>query len=86
MFVSFQAVSALVGAERPLIIVGKGAGYARAERECLEIVEQTQIPFLPTPMGKGVIPDDHPLSIAPARSLALKVLLFRCLRRTRGLV
>uniref|UniRef100_A0A6A7G7L4 2-hydroxyacyl-CoA lyase 2 n=1 Tax=Hirondellea gigas TaxID=1518452 RepID=A0A6A7G7L4_9CRUS len=67
-----KAVSAILSAKRPLIIVGKGAAYARAEHESLQIVEETQIPFLPTPMGKGVIPDDHPLSIAPARSLALK--------------
>lgn len=30
------------------------------------------IPFLPTPMGKGHLPDSHPLCIAAARSTALK--------------
>ncbi len=28
----------------------------------------TGIPFLPTPMGKGVLPDDHPNCVAAARS------------------
>jgi len=65
------ALEALKSAKRPLVIVGKGAAYARAEGEVLEFLEKTQLPFLPTPMGKGVVPDDHPLSIAPARSLAL---------------
>lgn len=26
------------------------------------------LPFLPTPMGKGVLPDDHPNCVAAARS------------------
>ncbi|MCC7087797.1 MAG: oxalyl-CoA decarboxylase, partial [Dehalococcoidia bacterium] len=34
-------------------------------------LETTQLPYLASPMGKGVMPDDHPLSIAPARSAAL---------------
>ena len=67
-----SALAALKSAERPLVIVGKGAAYARAEDEVREFVELTQLPYLATPMGKGVIPDDHPLSIAPARSTALQ--------------
>ena len=30
------------------------------------------MPFLPSPMGKGVMPDGHPLSVAAARSYALQ--------------
>jgi 2-hydroxyacyl-CoA lyase 1 len=30
------------------------------------------MPFLPTPMGKGVVPDSHPLNTAAARSAALQ--------------
>ncbi len=66
------ALAALKSAERPLVIVGKGAAYARAEDEVREFVEKTQLPYLASPMGKGVIPDDHPLSVAPARSYALQ--------------
>ncbi len=65
------ALEALKSAKRPLVIVGKGAAYGRAEDEVLSFLETTQLPFLPTPMGKGVVPDDHELSIAPARSLAI---------------
>lgn len=36
------------------------------------LVDSTGIPFLPTPMGKGVVPDSHKLNISPARSMALK--------------
>lgn len=33
---------------------------------------RTKIPFLPTPQGKGVLPDSHPLNVATARSVALR--------------
>jgi len=67
-----QAVAALKSAERPLVIVGKGCAYARAEDEVREFIESTQLPFLATPMGKGVMPDDHPLSVGAARSFVLQ--------------
>ena len=65
------AVSLLRSAKRPLLIIGKGAAYARAEVELQKLVESCGIPFLPTPMGKGVLPDSHPLCAGAARSLAL---------------
>jgi 2-hydroxyacyl-CoA lyase 1 len=67
-----QALAVLRSAERPLVIVGKGAAYARAEVEVRQLIDRTKLPFLPTPMGKGVIPDDHPLSVASARTHALQ--------------
>jgi len=66
------AMAALKSAERPLVIVGKGAAYSRAEDEVKEFIEATGLPYLATPMGKGLLPDDHPQSIAPARSTALQ--------------
>lgn len=62
----------LKGAQAPLVIVGKGAAYARAEANIRKLIDQTKIPFLPTPMGKGVLPDSHPSNTATARSAALK--------------
>ena len=67
-----DALAAIKSAERPLVVVGKGAAYARAENEVREFIEATQLPYLATPMGKGVLPDDHPLSVAPARSHILQ--------------
>ncbi|KAL4902618.1 hypothetical protein BDW74DRAFT_169488 [Aspergillus multicolor] len=67
-----KATQLLKAARAPLIIVGKGAAYARAESGIRQLVEHTQIPFLPTPMGKGVVPDSHPLNASSARSVALK--------------
>ncbi|KAL4786659.1 hypothetical protein BJX76DRAFT_346161 [Aspergillus varians] len=68
----FKATQLLKNASAPLIIIGKGAAYARAESGINKLVDQTQIPFLPTPMGKGVVPDSHPLNASSARSAALK--------------
>mmetsp|Transcript_48439 Transcript_48439/g.80516 ORF Transcript_48439/g.80516 Transcript_48439/m.80516 type:complete len:1128 (+) Transcript_48439:91-3474(+) len=66
-----RAVALLRGARSGLIVVGKGAAYDRAEHETRELMDLTQIPFLPTPMGKGVVPDDHWLCASAARSVAL---------------
>jgi 2-hydroxyacyl-CoA lyase 1 len=67
-----KALAALQSARNPLVIVGKGAAWARAEAQVRRFIDETQIPFLPSPMGKGVVPDDHPLSVAAARSYALQ--------------
>uniref|UniRef100_A0A671UNQ7 2-hydroxyacyl-CoA lyase n=1 Tax=Sparus aurata TaxID=8175 RepID=A0A671UNQ7_SPAAU len=66
-----EAISVLKEAKRPLVIIGKGAAYGRAETALREFVEMSGLPFLPTPMGKGVLPDDHPNCVAAARSRAL---------------
>ncbi|XP_033837017.1 2-hydroxyacyl-CoA lyase 1 [Periophthalmus magnuspinnatus] len=66
-----QALSILKASKRPLIIIGKGAAFARAETVLRKFVETSGLPFLPTPMGKGVLPDDHPNCVAAARSRAL---------------
>ncbi|XP_067934876.1 2-hydroxyacyl-CoA lyase 1-like [Watersipora subatra] len=67
-----QACEAIRCARRPLVIVGKGAAYSRAEEEVKEFVERLGLPYLPTPMGKGLIPDDHPQCVISARSKALQ--------------
>ncbi|WP_051941247.1 oxalyl-CoA decarboxylase [Phaeacidiphilus oryzae] len=67
-----RAIDLLASAERPLIVLGKGAAYAQADSQVREFVESTGIPYLPMSMAKGLLPDDHPQSAATARSLALK--------------
>jgi 2-hydroxyacyl-CoA lyase 1 len=66
------ALDALKSAANPLVIVGKGMAWSRAEAEVRDFIERTQLPYLATPMGKGVVPDDHPLSVASARTYALQ--------------
>lgn len=67
-----RALDALESAERPLVIVGKGMAWSRAENEVRNFIERTRLPFLASPMGKGVLDDNHPLSVGAARSHALK--------------
>jgi len=67
-----QALNVLQSAERPLVIIGKGMAYSHAEDEVRAFIEKTRLPFLASPMGKGVMPDDHPLSVGASRSLALQ--------------
>ena len=59
-------------AKSPLVVIGKGAAYAKGETHIRRLIGGTNIPFLPTPMGKGVVPDSHPSNVASARSAALK--------------
>ena len=66
-----RAIGLLSGAQRPLIILGKGAAYARADEDIRKWIETTGIPFLPMSMAKGLLPDNHPQSAASARSFAL---------------
>jgi 2-hydroxyacyl-CoA lyase 1 len=66
------ALAALKTAENPLVIIGKGAAYAHAEDEIRQFIETTQLPFLASPMGRGVMPDDHPLSAGAARTHILQ--------------
>ncbi|WP_299619306.1 oxalyl-CoA decarboxylase [Pelagibius sp.] len=67
-----RALEVLKGAERPLIILGKGAAYAQADDEIRALVEKSGFPYLPMSMAKGLLPDTHPQSAGPARSLVLK--------------
>jgi oxalyl-CoA decarboxylase len=65
------ALDLLASAQRPLIILGKGAAYAQADADIRSLVEKTGIPYLPMSMAKGLLPDNHPQSAAAARSLVL---------------
>jgi oxalyl-CoA decarboxylase len=66
-----RALDVLARAERPLIILGKGAAYVQADADIRAFIEKTGIPFQPMSMAKGLLPDDHPQSTAAARSYAL---------------
>ena len=65
------ALSLLLTAATPLLIVGKGAAYARAEEPLQRLMDVLPLPFLPTPMAKGLLSDHHPLCVSAARSHAL---------------
>jgi tartronate-semialdehyde synthase len=56
-----KALSMMAVAERPLIIAGGGIINADAADLLVELAEVTGAPVVPTLMGWGCIPDDHPL-------------------------
>ncbi|KAH0552247.1 2-hydroxyacyl-CoA lyase 1 isoform X1 [Cotesia glomerata] len=66
-----EAAELLANAARPLVIIGKGAAYCRAENELNYLIKSTNLPFLPTPMGKGVIDDNDNHCVSSARTTAL---------------
>jgi oxalyl-CoA decarboxylase len=67
-----RAITLLANAERPLVVLGKGAAYSQADAQIREFIEATGLPYQPMSMAKGLLPDDHPQSVAAARSLALR--------------
>ncbi len=56
-----KALDMLNQAERPLIVAGGGIINADACDLLVEFAEITGVPVVPTLMGWGAIPDDHPL-------------------------
>ncbi len=67
-----QAIALIKQAQRPVILTGTGIFWSGAMEELKEFVELSGIPFYSTPQGRGVIPEDHPLSFLGARNQAWK--------------
>ncbi len=67
-----RAIEVMKGAERPLIVIGKGAAYDQSDDVVRELVEMSGYPFLPMSMAKGILPDTHPQCASAARSLVLE--------------
>jgi len=47
--------------EKPVFIAGSGGYYSGAEKEMVEFIEKTGAPGFTSSLGRGVIPDTHPL-------------------------
>lgn len=57
-----KALAMLQASERPLIVAGGGVINADASDLLTEFAELTGVPVVPTLMGWGTLPDDHPLN------------------------
>src|SRR5215218_8893376 len=58
-----KTVDMLLGAERPVMIVGQGVRYAGAAAELLKLAERLQIPVAASASGLGAIDCNHPLAL-----------------------
>ncbi len=67
-----KLIAALSKAKNPIILTGGGVIWSQAWPELTQFVEKAGIPFYTTPQGRGVLPDDHPLSFLAMRSSAFK--------------
>ena len=58
-----EIVDQLCAAQNPVFYVGGGVLLAKAATELRELVDHLQIPVAHSLMGKGALPDDHPLTL-----------------------
>ena len=66
-----QILEMIKKAKSPLVIIGKGVAYGRGEEEMRSFVHKSNLPFLATPMGKGVVSDHDNNSANRARTYVL---------------
>ncbi len=57
------ALELIAQAKKPVILAGHGILMAGASQELQELVERAQIPVTLTLLGKGAIPESHPLTV-----------------------
>ncbi|MFC1942719.1 thiamine pyrophosphate-binding protein [Chloroflexota bacterium] len=58
-----EAARALERAEKPVIVAGGGVTASGAQKEVVALAERLSIPVATSLNAKGIIPEDHPLSI-----------------------
>ncbi len=56
-----RAADLLAKARRPALLLGKGVRWSAPFDELAQLVERLNMPFTTSPMGRGALPDDHPL-------------------------
>lgn len=61
-----KALEMLLAAERPILLAGGGVILADASDALVALAEYLQVPVIPTLMGWGSIPADHPLYVGLA--------------------
>jgi acetolactate synthase-1/2/3 large subunit len=60
-----QATQTLLEAERPVMVVGRGAIISGAAQQVVQLAERLSIPVAASPDGKAVMADRHPLFVGP---------------------
>ncbi len=58
-----RAIEMLAHARQPVIYAGGGVVWSNASPELVALAEMVQTPVVTSLLGKGVIPEDHPLAL-----------------------
>ena len=58
-----KAAKKLVAATHPVIVAGWGVSLSQGAYELKELAQLLQVPVATSPKGKGVFPENHPLSL-----------------------
>ena len=56
-------MTALLKADKPIIVAGQGTLYAEAWDELIELAELINVPVMTSLAGKSAFPEDHPLAL-----------------------
>lgn len=75
-----QIIRTLKEANKPLIYAGGGVILADAANELREFAEHMGIPVAHSLMGKGALPDDHPLTLGMTGFWGTKFINDKCLQ------
>ena len=62
-----QAAEMLRNARRPAFILGKGMRWSLVPHDLAVVIEQHHIAFISSPMGRGILPDEHDLCFNRAK-------------------
>lgn len=73
-----KIVKQLLEAKTPLLYVGGGIMLADCTSELREFAERLQLPIAHTLMGKGALPDDHPLILGMTGFWGTKFINTKC--------
>ncbi|ATW24018.1 thiamine pyrophosphate-binding protein [Candidatus Formimonas warabiya] len=73
-----RIVKILAEAKNPLIYAGGGIMLADAAQQLREFVDHMGIPVAHTLMGKGILPDDHPLTLGMTGFWGTKYINEKC--------
>lgn len=65
------AAAALRQARRPAMLIGKGTRWSEPSALLRRLSDQWRIAFATSPMGRGLLPDDHPLCFSAVRARML---------------
>lgn len=71
-----QILEMLQQASRPIIIAGSGTWYSQAGKELIAFAEKTGLPVFTSSLGRGTIPDTHPLCFESSLAIRPGAALF----------